>query len=355
MTQGAGQGPVQSTQGMITWGYQPTPRDTRLVPENQPAPAGPPAGDPANYPEGYPPTEHDLPVITMPPPAAAPASENIPAPSGPLYVVGDVHGYLDQLRTALHEAGLIDAEGHWSAGTTRLWFLGDFTDRGPDGIGVIDLVMQLSAEAAAAGGYCKALMGNHELLLLGAHRFGDTPVNSAAGTASFFAAWRLNGGQPTDMERLQDHHITWMSRLDAAALADDHLLLHSDTTAYLEYGITIDAMNDTVTGVLQRGDADECWELFRKFTKRFAFRGDGGPSAARELLDTYGGTRVVHGHSPIPYLLDEPDTQDETADSDEHEPVIEGPHVYADELAVAMDGGVTMDGRLLVAQLPLLA
>ena len=30
-----------------------------------------------------------------------------------------------------------------------------------------------------------------------------------------------------------------------------------------------------------------------------------------------------------------------------------GPHVYADELAVAMDGGVTMDGTLLVAQLPL--
>jgi hypothetical protein len=27
--------------------------------------------------------------------------------------------------------------------------------------------------------------------------------------------------------------------------------------------------------------------------------------------------------------------------------------VYADNLAVAMDGGVTMDGRLLVAQLPL--
>jgi Calcineurin-like phosphoesterase len=356
MTQGAGQGPVEGTQGMATgWVYEPMPRDTRVVPENHPVPVGPPAGHPENRPEGYTPAEHDVPVITMPPPTPVPAPEHIPAPSGPLYVVGDVHGYLDQLLTALHEAGLVDAEGHWSAGTARLWFLGDFTDRGPDGIGVIDLVMQLSAEAAAAGGYCKALMGNHELLLLGAHRFGDTPVNSAAGTASFFAAWRLNGGQPTDMERIQDHHITWMSRLDAAALADDHLLLHSDTTAYLEYGTTIDAMNDAVTGVLQRGDADECWELFRKFTTRFAFRGGGGPTAVRELLDTYGGTRVVHGHSPIPYLLDEPDDQDDPAGGEEREPVVEGPHVYADDLAVAMDGGVTMDGRLLVARLPLLA
>jgi Calcineurin-like phosphoesterase len=351
------------------WGYATVPGGVLAqsggMPEAEPEarpveqPVSRPEEQPAHrsetYPEGYTPTVSDLPVITMPPPTPVPAAEHTPVPAGPLYVVGDVHGYLDQLRTALNEAGLIDAEGHWSAGTARLWFLGDFTDRGPDGIGVIDLVMQLSAEAAAAGGYCKALMGNHELLLLGAHRFGDTPVNSAAGTASFFAAWRLNGGQPTDMERLQDHHITWMSRLDAAALADDHLLLHSDTTAYLEYGSTIDAMNDAVTGVLQRGDADECWELFRKFTKRFAFRGDGGPTAARELLGSYGGHRVVHGHSPIPYLLDDPDADDDTPAGEEREPVIEGPHVYADDLAVAMDGGVTMDGRLLVARLPLLS
>ncbi|WP_211265286.1 metallophosphoesterase [Actinacidiphila oryziradicis] len=331
MTQGAGQGPVREmTAGWspaVAPGYDPTIRDARVVSQEYPE----------EY-EEYTPTEVDLPVIGSP---------------GPLFVVGDVHGYLQELLDALHAQGLIDAEGHWAAGPARLWFLGDFTDRGPDGIGVIELVMQLSAEAAAAGGYAKALMGNHELLLLGAHRFGDTPVHSQAGTASFLAAWRLNGGQPTDMERLQDHHIAWMSRLDAATVADGHLLLHSDTTAYLEYGTTIDAMNDTVTGVLQRGNAEECWELFRKFTKRFAFRGESGPQAVRELLDTYGGRRVVHGHSPIPYLLDEAGGE-QNADGEERPPVVEGPHVYADDLAVAMDGGVTMDGRLLVAQLPLL-
>jgi hypothetical protein len=325
--------------GTAPAGYEPTRADARLA-------SAPVAGEYEEheaYPPEYTPTERDLPVITAP-----------EARPGPLYVVGDVHGYIDELRDALYATGLIDAEGHWSAGTARLWFLGDFTDRGPDGIGVIELVMQLSAEAAAAGGYAKALMGNHELLLLGAHRFGDAPINSVAGTASFLAAWRLNGGQTTDMERLQDHHIAWMSRLDAATVADGHLLLHSDTTAYLDYGTTIDAMNDAVTGILQRGDADECWELFRKFTKRFAFRGDGGPEAVRELLATYGGRRVVHGHSPIPYLLGQVGG-DHTADGEERAaPVVQGPHVYADDLAVAMDGGVTMDGKLLVAQLPLL-
>ncbi|MFE4449176.1 metallophosphoesterase [Streptomyces sp. NPDC056796] len=350
MTQGAGQEPVVRTA---------TLRDFRVPPYAQvPMPA--PLPHPGNAavgdepPEGYTPTERDLPVINrgdtvqvQTVPEARPAGE--PGP-GPLYVVGDVHGYLDELLAALGEQGLVDADGRWAAGNARLWFLGDFTDRGPDGIGVIDLVMRLSAEAAAAGGYCKALMGNHELLLLGAKRFGDTPVNSGAGTATFQAAWLLNGGQKTDMERLQDVHIQWMARLDAVVEEDGHLLMHSDTTAYLDYGSTIEDVNDTVHAILTRNDADECWDLFRKLTKRFAFRDEGGAQAVRELMATYGGQRVVHGHSPIPYLLGEVGSEE---GEDAPRPVVDGPHVYAERLAIAMDGGVTMAGKLLVVQLPL--
>ncbi|MEU0642016.1 metallophosphoesterase [Streptomyces umbrinus] len=324
-------------------------------PYAQQTPPGEGAG-PAGEPAGYTPTQRDLPVINRGDTLQVPV-EPVPGPvvqpaegPGSLYVVGDVHGYLDELVAALREKGLIDIDGSWAAGTSRLWFLGDFTDRGPDGIGVIDLVMRLSAEAAAAGGYCKALMGNHELLLLGAKRFGDTPVNSGAGTATFQAAWLLNGGQKTDMERLQDHHLQWMARLDAMEMADGHLLVHSDTTAYLDYGDSIEAVNDTVRETLTRNDADECWDVFRKFTKRFAFRDDGGAQAVRSLLDMYGGSRIVHGHSPIPYLLGEVGSEE---GEDSPNPVVEKPHVYADGLAIAMDGGVTMAGKLLVQQLPL--
>ncbi|WP_245769547.1 metallophosphoesterase family protein [Streptomyces indicus] len=372
MTQGAGQGPVVRTDTVRDFRVPAYVHQAGRLGEE----AGRPGAEPGRFgdetarlgqvtsrfgdepePEGYTPTQRDLPVInrgdtvqvTVPAQDPAPEPTRGDAP-GPLYVVGDVHGYLDELLAALREQGLVDAEGTWCAGNARLWFLGDFTDRGPDGIGVIDLVMRLSAEAAAAGGYCKALMGNHELLLIGAKRYGDTPVNSGAGTATFQAAWLLNGGQKSDMDRLQDHHLQWMSRLDAIELEDDHLLMHSDTTAYLDYGDSITSVNDTIREALTRNDADECWDLFRKFTKRFAFRDQGGPEAVRELLAAYGGSRVVHGHSPIPYLLGEVGSED---GEDGSGPQVEGPHVYADGLAVAMDGGVTMAGKLLVRRLPL--
>ncbi|MER5601880.1 metallophosphoesterase [Streptomyces sp. NPDC002265] len=358
MTQGAGQGPeVERTATLRDFRVPAYVHETGPYAHDiHPGEAVAPMEEPVEHPDGYTPTQRDLPVINRGDTlqvAVEPASATVPQPAvgpGPLYVVGDVHGYLDELVAALQAQGLIDAAGQWCAGTTRLWFLGDFTDRGPDGIGVIDLVMRLSAEAAAAGGYCKALMGNHELLLLGAKRFNDTPVNSGAGTATFQAAWLLNGGQKTDMDRLQDHHLQWMARLDAIEEVDGHLLVHSDTTAYLDYGDSIEAVNDTIREALTRNDADEVWDLFRKFTKRFSFRDEGGADAVRSLLDMYGGSRIVHGHSPIPYLLGEVGSED---DEDGNRPVVDGPHVYADGLAIAMDGGVTMAGKLLVQQLPL--
>lgn len=343
------------------WAPQPRPQQHRQAVHASTPDATGHEYDDSGDPDGYTPTQRDLPVIGR---GAAPGGpgdtvqvQYVPQDPavggpGPLYVVGDVHGYLDELISELRAQGLVDAEARWSAGNARLWFLGDFTDRGPDGIGVIDLVMRLSAEAAAAGGYCKALMGNHELLLIGAKRFGDTPVSSGAGTATFQAAWLLNGGQRSDMERLQDVHLQWMSRLDAAVLEEDHLLLHSDTTAYLDYGDSVEDVNDTIHELLNRHDAEVTWDLFRKFTKRFAFRDEEtGPQAVRALLGTYGGSRVVHGHSPIPYLLGEVGTED--GDASRGPEAVDGPHVYAQGLAIAMDGGVTMAGKLLVVQLPL--
>src|SRR5688500_12533196 len=94
-------------------------------------------------------------------------------PERRLCIVGDVHGYVRELRRGLERAGLIDADARWVGGQACLAVLGDLMDRGPDGVGVVTLLMRLQDEAAEQGGNVTVLLGNHEVLFVGAERFGS--------------------------------------------------------------------------------------------------------------------------------------------------------------------------------------
>ncbi len=80
--------------------------------------------------------------------------------------IGDIHGAYDELVEILIASGLIDEKLTWSGGDSTLVQTGDFTDRGPGVREVMDLLMRLQREAAAAGGRVEVLMGNHEALNL---------------------------------------------------------------------------------------------------------------------------------------------------------------------------------------------
>jgi hypothetical protein len=94
------------------------------------------------------------------------------APSTPgIVAIGDIHGDLDAFDRSLRAAGLIDQRGRWSGGRTVLVQTGDYLDRGPQVRGVLDRLMSLETEAAAAGGRAVVLLGNHEVMnLLGEMR-----------------------------------------------------------------------------------------------------------------------------------------------------------------------------------------
>lgn len=259
----------------------------------------------------------------------------------PLYVVGDVHGHLDELEAALREQGLIDDDGSWSGGASRLWFLGDFTDRGPDGIGVVELAMRLAEEASAEGGSSRMLLGNHEILLLGVYFFGDHPVPVAGGATTFREIWLRNGGLQWDLDRFTDAQAQWLASQPVAAVVDGYLLIHSDSNAYLEYGSTIEDIDGEIAEMLRDPEPLPCWDLFRNLTRRGAFMGEAGANAAADLLGELGGRHIVHGHTPIPYQTGEdPST-------------IAGPRVYADGQVINLDGGIYLGGPCLVARLPL--
>lgn len=261
-----------------------------------------------------------------------------PAPSS-AYVIGDVHGHRTELVAALREAGLADADGSWSGGTARLWFLGDFFDRGADGVGVVELVMSLGEQAEQVGGCVRALLGNHEILTLGMHRFGATEVPAEFGARSFERSWRLNGGQESDQESLTQRHLDWLHNLPVMARADDYLLMHSDTVEYFGWGSTIEEINESVHAVVNSDDIEQWWECWRRMTTRYAFRGPSGAEVADKVLAALGGRRIVHGHSVI-------------ADQLGIHPVdVEGPCLYADGRALGVDGGVFVGGPCLVVPL----
>lgn len=80
-------------------------------------------------------------------------------PSGPLDIIGDVHGEIEPLHHLMSALGY-DAQGNHRAGRT-LVFVGDLADRGPDSPAVVLLVRNLWQQGRAL-----CIAGNHELNLL---------------------------------------------------------------------------------------------------------------------------------------------------------------------------------------------
>jgi hypothetical protein len=81
-----------------------------------------------------------------------------------IVAVGDLHGDYDNFVDILKKpkVGLLDENLHWIGGKTHLVQIGDMLDRGDKAKDILDLLMRLEKEAAAAGGAVHVLLGNHE-------------------------------------------------------------------------------------------------------------------------------------------------------------------------------------------------
>lgn len=258
----------------------------------------------------------------------------------PIFVMGDVHGQRERLGLLLRGAGLLDRADAWAGGDATLWFMGDFCDRGADGAGVVALVRRLQREATAAGGAVAALLGNHEPLLLAAARFPRERAGKWGGT--FRMAWEYNGGVRSDLDALTADDLVWLTALPAMARVGEALLIHADSSLYHHYGTSIAGVNATIRALLASDDLAAWDDLLVRFTDRDEFdeHNPDGWRNVEHLLATFGGQRIIHGHTPIERVTGLPPR------------AVVGPYNYAGGRCVNVDGGLYLGGHGFIYRLP---
>jgi hypothetical protein len=264
-----------------------------------------------------------------------------------VYAVGDVHGHYNRLVELLRwDTPLINENLSWIGGDATLCFVGDYFDRGPDGVSVIDLIMRLQNEAKLVGGKVVALLGNHDVWVVAAHKFGRNPTTALH--KAFMRSWLRYGGRMSDLDRLTPTHIHWLCYSPTMALIADRLFVHADALFYAHYGNNIEQVNQAVTNVLLDDDATTFDILGENFTDRFAFteydwygmQRENYQQRAVRFLKIFGGKQIIHGHTPI-------DRMTQQAPQD-----IMTPYIYAGGLCINIDGGIYKGGPGFIYALP---
>lgn len=102
----------------------------------------------------------------------------LPAPSRPLWVIGDVHGYAHLL-----ERLLVQIAARTPRHKVDIVLAGDYVDRGPDSAAVLSLVHELSQTDP----HITCLLGNHEEMMMA---FLDDPIMNCR-------RWLRHGGYET--------------------------------------------------------------------------------------------------------------------------------------------------------------
>ena len=72
-------------------------------------------------------------------------------------IIGDIHGYASVLKRLLVKLDYVEDAGVWRHPQRKVIFLGDFIDRGPEQVEVVEIARRM-----VEAGHALAVMGNHE-------------------------------------------------------------------------------------------------------------------------------------------------------------------------------------------------
>ena len=179
------------------------------------------------------------------------------------YVIGDIHGCHKTLKILIREKIR-------PSRTDKLFFLGDYIDRGPDSKAVLDFLMEMLKE----GYQLEFLKGNHEDMMMEADR-----------SEKGFELWMMNNGDTT----LRDFGITDHTQLGTKALEripdiytafirDMPLLINSEPEAVLVHA----GLNFRADDPFRENDL-MAWTREEQYNE--------------QLMQ---GRKIIHGHTPVP-------------------------------------------------------
>jgi hypothetical protein len=222
--------------------------------------------------------------------AARPAAQDTWTGVERIVAVGDVHGDYEQFVKVLRAADCLDEKGDWAGAKTHLVQVGDVLDRGPDSRRVMDLLMKLEGQAAAAGGAVHSLIGNHEAMVL----LGDWFYVHPGETAAFGGAEAYRKAMAAD-----GLYGRWIRGHNAAIKINDIVFVHAGISRESARR-TLAEINEAVREQLRKGAADGlATDLDGPLWYRGLALGDEGEVASdlKEVLGRYGAGRMVIGHT----------------------------------------------------------
>ncbi len=196
------------------------------------------------------------------------------APDGrTIYVVGDIHGRLDLLKS-IHGSIDDDRRNVGNSQTVEI-YLGDYIDRGPQSAEVLSALI-----ARANDAYAVFLRGNHEQLLLDFLEGQDSlldwrPIGVVPTLLSYgLPADLLSGDVPEDRvrsalaQRIPREHIDFLLDTGSYCAVESYLMVH----AGVRPGVR-----------LENQSTDDLFQIRNEFLE---YEGD-------------HGYIVVHGHTPV--------------------------------------------------------
>ena len=240
-----------------------------------------------------------------------------------VFAIGDVHGCAAELAVLLEA---IRGLARDATGKRRLVYLGDMINRGPDSVGVLELWAR--GEEAHGVDHVDRLMGNHEIMMM-LTVVGGPHAHKAEG---MWLSKRMGGQKLVDQMAARAGH--------AAAHADQALLkagLGEEVVHRLQAMRSHVRLGNTLFvhgGLDPHADPDEFlarpWLIFTE--ARWAWINHG----FLDWKQGFGGTLVVHGHTP----------------PDKHKAIsgMEDPHQFEGD-RLGLDGGSARTGIVTAAEI----